>query len=72
MEYVGINTKPEELVEAIRGVYGKDVTKDATIVYAGQLIVANGEDLETINKNVKCKHKQWIEIGDHCWMTVVE
>ena len=72
MEFVGINTTHEELTEAIRGVYGKDVTKDVTIVYVGQLIVANGTNLETINKNVKCKHKQWIEIGDHCWMTVCE
>lgn len=72
MEITTLNSTHEELAEAVRGVWGKDVTKDATIVYAGQLIVANGEDLEKINKNVKCKHKQWIEIGEHCWMTVVE
>lgn len=72
MEMTTLNSTHEELAEATRGCWGKDVSKDTTIVYVGQLIVANGKDLETINKEVKAGHKEWIEIGDHCWMTVLK
>lgn len=72
MELTTLNSTHDEIAEAIRGAWGKDVSKDTTIVYVGQLIVANGNDLETINKEVKVGHKDWIEIGDHCWMTVLK
>lgn len=72
MELTTLNSSHEEIAEAIRGAWGKDVTKDTTIVYVGQLIVASGKDLETINKEVKAGHKDWIEIGDKCWISVLK
>lgn len=69
MEYIGINSTHEEIAEAIRGVYGKDVTKESTIVYAGQLIVGQAENTEILDKQVKVKHKDWIQVGENLYIT---
>lgn len=64
-----MNSTHDEIVEAIRGAWGKDSTKETTIVYAGQLIVGYGENTEILDKQVKVRHKEWIPVGENLYIT---
>lgn len=72
MEFVGINTTHDELTEAIRGLYGKDILKDCSFAYCGQLIIGIGENTTILDNNVKCKHTEWINIGEKCWLAILK
>ena len=56
MEYVGINTTHDDLVEAVKGTYGKDVMTDCSFAYCGTVVFGFGENTEILDKNCKCKH----------------
>ena len=72
MEFTTLNSTHDEIVEAIRGVWGKDVMKDCTLVYAGQVIFGIAESTEILDRNAKCSHYPWNEIGTNCYMAVVK
>lgn len=69
MELTTLNSTHDEIAEAIRGCWGRDVTKESTIVYAGQLIVGQAETTEILDKQVKVKHKDWIPVGENLYIT---
>lgn len=72
MEFTTLNSTHDEIVEAIRGVWGKDVLKDCTLVYFGQGIIGLANDTETLNKNVKCNHYDWIELATGCYLAILK
>lgn len=72
MEFVGINTTHEELTEAIRGVYGKDILKDCSFVYCGHLIIGSGKTTEILDKNCKVNHTPWQKIGDDLYLAILK
>ena len=69
MEMTTLNSTHDEITEAIRGCWGKDTTKETTIVYVGQLIVGLGENTEILDKQVRVKHKDWIPVGENLYIT---
>lgn len=72
MEFTTLNSTHDEMAEAIRGAWGKDVLKDCTLVYAGQFIIGIAKDIEILEKNAKCPHYSWIEIGKGCFLAIVK
>ena len=52
MEFITVNSTHDELAEAARGVWGKDVLKDCSLVYFGQGIVGIADNVEILEKNV--------------------
>lgn len=71
MEFTTLNSNHEELAEAVRGAWGKDVGKDFSLVYFGQGIVGVG-DPAVLEKNVKCSHYEWQQIGERVYFAVVK
>lgn len=69
MEMTTLNSSHEEIAEAMRGCWGRDVTKESTIVYVGQLIVGQAETTEILDKQVKVKHKDWIPVGENLYIS---
>ena len=72
MEFTTLNSTHDEIVEAIRGVWGKDVLKDCTLVYAGQIIIGIADNTEILDRNVKCSHYEWNEIGNGCFLSILK
>lgn len=72
MEFTTVNSTHDEIAEAIRGAHGKDVTKECSIVYLGQAIIGIAEDTEILERNVKCPHYSWINIGRDCYLAIVK
>ncbi len=72
MEFTTLNSTHEELAEAVRGVWGKDVGKDFSLVYFGQGIVGIADSVEVLERNVKCSHHDWQPIGDRVYFAVVK
>ncbi len=72
MEFTSLNSTHEELAEAVRGVWGKDVHKDCSLVYFGQGIVGIADSVEVLERNVKCSHHDWQPIGDRVYFAVVK
>lgn len=71
MEFTTSFTNHEDLAEALRGVWGKDVLEDCSFVYFGQGIIGIG-DLEILDKNCKCKHGDWINIGNKTYFSILK
>lgn len=72
MEFTTLNSTHDEIAEAIRGVWGKDIMKDCSFVYCGQLIIGMGDNTTLLDKNVKCPHTDWVEIGNKCWLAILK
>ncbi|MBR6457078.1 MAG: hypothetical protein IKS71_00640 [Bacteroidales bacterium] len=72
MEITSFNSTHDELAEATRGYWGKDVLKDCTLVYCGQIVFGVAKDTATLDKNAKCPHYDWNLIGSGCWMAVIK
>ena len=72
MEFTTVNSTHDEIAEAIRGVWGKDVLKDCSLVYFGQGVVGIADNVEILDKNVKCSHYDWQPIGDRIYFAVVK
>jgi hypothetical protein len=71
MEFITYNSTHEEIADGIRGVYGKKIDKDCSIVYLGNAIIAIG-DLDKIKKSVECKTSEWISIGNNVYISIYE
>lgn len=72
MEYVGINTTHDDLVEAVKGTYGKDVLTDCSFAYCGTVVFGFGKNTEILDKNCKCKHYDWKKIGDGVYISILK
>lgn len=72
MEYVGINTTHDDLVEAVKGTYGKDVLIDCSFAYCGTVVFGFGKNTEILDKNCKCKHYDWKRIGDDVYIAILK
>jgi len=72
MEFTTLNSTHEEMAEAIRGAWGKDATKDCTLVYIGQAVIGLAKDVETLNTNVKCNHYDWIQLANGCFLAILK
>lgn len=72
MEYVGINTTHDDLVEAVKGTYGKDVLTDCSFAYCGTVVFGFGKNTEILDKNCKCKHYDWKRIGDDVYISILK
>lgn len=70
MEIISFNSKTEDIAEAIKGPWGKEVFVDCSIVYLGTVVIVVG-DLTSAEKKLKCKHDSWIKISDKAWLSVV-
>lgn len=72
MELTTFNSTHEELAEAVRGAWGKDVLPGCTLVYTGQVIFGMAETTEILDKNARCSHYPWINIGTGCYLAVIK
>lgn len=71
MEILNPFSDNKEMADAIKGYWGKEVTKDYSIVYFGQAVIGIG-DKEVLNKNCAVKHYDWQSIGDNIWFAIVK
>lgn len=71
MDIINFNSKNEEIAEAVRGSWGKEVTSDTKIVYCGQIVFAIGK-LEDIKKQCKQTVYEWVSIGSNAYMGVLK
>lgn len=69
MEFVTPYSTHEETVDAIKGVYGKDIGKDYKIVYLGNAVIAIGP-LEKIERNLTCSVKEWTTLGSDVYLGI--
>jgi len=72
MEFTTSYTNHEDLAEATRGVWGKDVLEDCSFVYFGQGIIGIGASTEILDKHCKCKHGDWINIGNNIYFSILK
>lgn len=71
MEILTLNSSHEEIAEAIRGFWGKDILKDCSFAYCGTVVFGFGESTEILDKNCKCKHYDWSKIGDNVYISIL-
>lgn len=71
MEILNPYSQPDEIADAIKGYWGKEVTKDYSIVYVGQAVIGIG-DVAILNKKCAVKHYDWQSIGDNIWIAIVK
>lgn len=72
MEFTTLNSTHEELAEAIRGVWGKKISKECSIVYLGNLIVGIAASTYILEKEVGANHYPWKEIGEGVYLAVTK
>jgi hypothetical protein len=71
MEITTSYTNHDDLAEAIKGAWGKEVGEDYTIIYFGQGIIGKAASIEILEKHVKIKHTDWDSIGNNLYFSVV-
>lgn len=73
MEYVGINTSHDDLVEAVKGMYGKDIYKECQFVYSGQLVYGFGtNDTTLLDKKCKVSHYDWYKLANNVYIAIIK
>lgn len=72
MEFTTSYTNHDDLAEATRGVWGKDVMDDCSFVYFGQGIIGIANSTSILDQNCKCKHGDWISIGDKIYFSILK
>lgn len=70
MEIISFNSKSDDIAEAVRGVWGKEVYRTCKLVYCGQIIIGIGNK-EELNKYCKSKHYEWEQLAYNVWLAVV-
>ena len=71
MEFVTPYSTEEEIADAMKGVYGKQIDKDVKILYLGNAIIGIGE-LEQIKKRVECKTSNWMQLAETVFLSYLE
>lgn len=71
MEITTLNSTHDELAEAVRGIWGKDILKDCKFVYCGNIVFGFGNNTEVLDKNVKCSHYEWSKINDNLYCAII-
>jgi hypothetical protein len=72
MEFTTPYTDHKEMAEAMRGAWGKDVGEDFSLVYFGQGVIGIADNTTILEKHVKTKHYDWINIGNKIWFAVIK
>ena len=70
MEIISFNSKANDIAEAIKGPWGKEIYKDVSILYFGTIVMVIGNLNHAVTK-LKCKHDSWEQIGDNVWISVI-
>ena len=71
MEILNPFSTNEDIADAVKGSWGKEVTKDYSVVYCGQLVIGIGEK-SILDKYCAVKHYDWVSIGDNVWLAIVK
>lgn len=71
MEILNPYSTHDEMADAIKGYWGKEVTKDYSIVYVGQAVIGIGP-VEILNKKCAVKHYDWQPIGNNIWFAIIK
>lgn len=72
MELLSLNSTHDEIAEAIRGMWGKDLLKDCQFAYCGTIVFGFGDNTEILDKNCKCSHYDWKQIGDGVYVSILK
>ena len=73
MEILSINSNIEDIAEAIRGSWGKDIYKDCQFVYSGQLIYGfRTNDTTLLDKKCKVSHYDWYKLADNVYIAIIK
>jgi len=72
MEITTSYTSHEDLAEATRGYWGKDVGKDFSLVYFGQAVIGQADNSDILEKECKCAHYRWVEIGNNTYLAILK
>lgn len=72
MEFVTPYTDHKDMAEAMRGVYGKDVGENYSLVYFGQGVIGIAASTSILEEKIKTKHYDWINIGNNIWFAVIK
>lgn len=68
MEIITSFSNHEDIADAIKGSYGKEIGKDYKLVYIGNVIIGMADNTTILDKNCKQKHYEWIEIGEKLFL----
>lgn len=72
MEITTPYTSHEDLAEATRGCWGRDVGKDFSIVYIGQAVIGVAVNTTILDRECKCKHYPWTNIGQNTYLAILK
>lgn len=72
MEITTSFTNHNDLAEAVRGYWGKDIGKNFSFVYFGQAVIGIADSTEILDKECKCNHYPWINIGDKTYLAILK
>jgi len=72
MELTTSYSNHEDLAEAIKGGWGKESGEDYMIIYFGQGIIGQANNISILDKHVKMKHYDWISIGNNLYFSFVK
>lgn len=72
MEFTTLNSSLEDIAEAVKGAWGKDILKDCSFVYCGHLVIGSGKTTEILDKNCKVNHTPWQQIGDELYLAILK
>lgn len=70
MEFVTSYSDVHELADALKGCHGKEITNEYKIVYCGQMLIGMADNTDILDKNCKCKHYDWVQIGNKVWLAI--
>lgn len=71
MEIINPYSDSKDMADAIKGYWGKEVSKDCTIVYCGQVMIGIG-DVEVLEKKCAARHYDWEQIGGNIYIAVIK
>lgn len=71
MEIISFNSKADDIAEAIKGPWGKEIYSSCSILYFGIMVLVIGNLNDAVLK-LKCKHGTWEQIGDKVWISVIQ
>lgn len=72
MEFTTSYTNHNDLAEATKGIHGKEVGKDYTIVCVENLIIGIAANTDILDKKVTSQHYEWKQIGNGVYLSVLK
>lgn len=71
MELLSFNSKEQDIADALKGAWGKEVYEECSLVYCGHIVWAFGA-LEDIKKRAKQQVYSWKQVADGIYVGIIK